>query len=125
MRCFKAITGQNFCQRSNSIRYTYNFYVYNMYNFFLPQLKMIPVVECSQKQAGVTRGTQSPCSISCCPLGPRKWVLLNDLVRLYLVTILVPGLKHPEVVSSSHCILNWVVSEFRLGPSKIFFSCIA
>ena len=33
----------------------------------------------------------------------------------------VPGLKHPEVVSSSDCILNWVVSESVFWSFKNFF----
>ena len=49
---------------------------------YMPQFKKILVVECSQKQAGVTCGTQSP---SCCPLGPRKWVPLSDLATLGLI----------------------------------------
>ena len=34
---------------------------------------------------------------------------------------MVPGLKHPEVVSSSDCIQNWVVSESVFWSFKNFF----
>lgn len=47
----------------------------------MPQFKKI-LVECSQKQAGVTCGTQSP---SCCALGPREWVPLSALATLGLI----------------------------------------